>query len=84
MTYSFRYANSEIYGSINEEISEDEEKLIINAIKKSFDKLEDTYELKSLRKRIFDDISRIESVTEDDILWIYFPDRLTERVLFGK
>ena len=84
MEYTFRYGNSDIYGTIKEEISLEEEKLIINAIKDSFDKLEDSYELKPLRKRIFDKITNIESLTEDDILWIYFPDKLTEKVLFGK
>ena len=84
MEYTFRYGNSDIYGTIKEEISLEEEKLIINAIKDSFDKLEDSYKLKPLRKRIFDKITNIESLTEDDILWIYFPDKLTEKVLFGK
>ncbi|MBO6093969.1 MAG: hypothetical protein J6Y48_11680 [Clostridia bacterium] len=84
MEYTFRYGNSDIYGSIKEEISEAEEQLIIKAIKDSFDKLEDTYDLKPVRQRIFRDIAKIEPVTEDDILWIYFPNKLVEKVLFGK
>ena len=84
MEYTFRYGNSDIYGSIKEEISKSEEELIIKAIKKHFDNLEDDYDLKEIRKRIFNDIAKFEPVTEDDILWIHFPIELIERVMYGK
>lgn len=84
MKYKFHYSNSDIYGFIEEDITPDEEKLILNAIGRHFDKLEDTADLKPLRNRIFRKIERIEPVTEDDILWINFPSVLVEKVLFGK
>lgn len=84
MEYTFRYGNSDIYGSIKEEISINEEELIIKAIKKHFDNLEDDYNLKAIRKRIFDDIAKYEPVTEDDILWIHFPIELVEKVMYRK
>ena len=84
MEYTFRYGNSDFYGTITEKISESEEALIINAIRKHFDKLEDTYDLKTIRDRIFRNIAKIEPITEDDIIWIYFPDKLVEKVMYGK
>ncbi len=84
MEYSFMYGNSDVYGTIKEEITEDEENLIIKAIRDSFDKLEDVDYLKSLRSRIFKDIALFEPVAEDDILWIYFPAVLVEKVMYGK
>lgn len=84
MEYTFRYGNSDLYGTITEEISESEETMIISAIRKHFDKLEDIYDLKQIRDRIFNKIAEIETITEDDILWIYFPDKLVEKVMYGK
>lgn len=84
MEYSFHYGNSDIDGYISADLTEQEEQLILQAIRKHFDKLEDVYDLKPIRDRLFRKIERIEPVTEDDILWIYFPTVLVERVLFGK
>ena len=84
MEYTFRYGNSDIYGTITEEISESEEDLIISAIRNHFDNLEDTYDLKPIRDRVFSKIAETEPVTENDILWIHFPDKLVEKVMYGK
>ena len=83
-TYTFIYGNSDIYGKINAEVSQEEEDLMIQVIKKHFDNLEDDSDLAALRKRIFNQIAEHESITEDDILWIHFPYDLVERVMYGK
>ena len=84
MKYDFQYANSEIYGTISADISESEEELIVAAIKNHFDNLEDDSDLSAIRKRIFAEIAKTESVTENDILWIKFPIKLVEKVMYGK
>ena len=83
-TYLFNYGNSEICGKIQAEVSEAEEKLMLQAAEHRFDNLEDDSDMKALRKRIFTEIAKQEAVSDDDILWIHIPYEIVEKVMYEK